>query len=75
MGTQDRRGRVTYAAPMTEQPEPSKPALDTAAAEPTPAGGPAGFPSLCERLLRAPSATPGADDRTLLLAELTPATT
>jgi hypothetical protein len=30
---------------------------------------------LCARLLRAPSATPGADDRTLLLAELTPATT
>jgi len=26
-------------------------------------------------LLRAPSAAPGADDRTLLLAELTPAAT
>ncbi|MFF5306358.1 PP2C family protein-serine/threonine phosphatase [Streptomyces sp. NPDC013161] len=50
-------------------------ALDTAAAEPTPDGGPETFPSLCERLLRAPYATPGADDRTLLLAELTPATT
>lgn len=50
-------------------------ALDTAAAEPVPADGPEAFPSLCERLLRAPSAVPGADDRTLLLAELTPATT
>jgi len=28
------------------------PAMDTAAAEPTPVGGPEAFPSLCERLLR-----------------------
>jgi len=50
-------------------------ALDTAAAEPAPSGGPDAFPALCERLLRSPGAVPGADDRTLLLAELTPATT
>ncbi|MGH1555795.1 PP2C family protein-serine/threonine phosphatase [Streptomyces sp. L7] len=50
-------------------------ALDTAAAEPAPSGGPDAFPGLCERLLRSPAAAPGADDRTLLLAELTPATT
>jgi hypothetical protein len=31
------------------------------------------LPSLCRRLLHAPSGTAGADDRTLLLAELTPA--
>lgn len=31
------------------------------------------LPALCEHLLHAPSGTGGADDRTLLLAELTPA--
>ncbi|MEU1181145.1 PP2C family protein-serine/threonine phosphatase [Streptomyces sp. NPDC005820] len=48
-------------------------ALDEAVAEPADAGDPAALPALCERLLQLPSGTPGADDRTLLLAELTPA--
>ncbi|MGW4286962.1 PP2C family protein-serine/threonine phosphatase [Streptomyces sp. NPDC004673] len=43
-------------------------ALDAAVAEPG-----TDLPALCEQLLNAPSGTGGADDRTLLLAELTPA--
>ncbi|WUO43832.1 SpoIIE family protein phosphatase [Streptomyces sp. NBC_00285] len=45
--------------------------LDTAAAEP--AESQDSLPALCRRLLHAPSDPAGADDRTLLLAELTPA--
>lgn len=41
-------------------------ALDAAAVDHDP------LPSLCRRLLHAPSDPAGADDRTLLLAELTP---
>ncbi|MER5428454.1 PP2C family protein-serine/threonine phosphatase [Streptomyces sp. NPDC002588] len=47
-------------------------ALDEAA-EAADADDPGALPSLCERLLRSPSGAAGADDRTLLLAELTPA--
>ncbi|MFR0354479.1 PP2C family protein-serine/threonine phosphatase [Streptomyces sediminimaris] len=47
-------------------------ALDTAALEPAAADDQDRLQSLCGRLLRAPSAAAGADDRTLLLAELTP---
>ena len=47
-------------------------ALDTAAAEPV-TDGQDPLQSLCGRLLGTPSTTAGADDRTLLLAELTPA--
>ncbi|MFI7504721.1 PP2C family protein-serine/threonine phosphatase [Streptomyces sp. NPDC049687] len=46
--------------------------LDEAAAEPHDADDPGALPALCERLLRTPSGAAGADDRTLLLAELTP---
>jgi serine phosphatase RsbU (regulator of sigma subunit) len=48
-------------------------ALDMAAAEPATPGGQDALPTLCRRLLHAPSDAAGADDRTLLLAELTPA--
>jgi len=48
-------------------------ALDTAVLEPAAAGAQDRLQSLCRRLLCAPSAADGADDRTLLLAELTPA--
>ncbi|KUN85753.1 PP2C family protein-serine/threonine phosphatase [Streptomyces griseoruber] len=48
-------------------------ALDEAVAEACDTGDPGTLPALCERLLHLPSGTPGADDRTLLLAELTPA--
>ncbi|WP_330350531.1 PP2C family protein-serine/threonine phosphatase [Streptomyces sp. NBC_00582] len=48
-------------------------ALDEAVAEPADSGDPGALAALCDRLLRLPSGTPGADDRTLLLAELTPA--
>ncbi|MFE7167984.1 PP2C family protein-serine/threonine phosphatase [Streptomyces sp. NPDC057616] len=47
-------------------------ALDTAALEPAPAEEDQRLQSLCRRLLRSPIAAAGADDRTLLLAELTP---
>ncbi|WKX15073.1 PP2C family protein-serine/threonine phosphatase [Streptomyces sp. NL15-2K] len=46
--------------------------LDTAAVEPV-ADDRDALPALCQRLLHAPSDASGADDRTLLLAELTPA--
>ncbi|MFI6559206.1 PP2C family protein-serine/threonine phosphatase [Streptomyces sp. NPDC050534] len=46
--------------------------LDTAVLEPAPADDHQRLQSLCRRLLRSPSAAAGADDRTLLLAELTP---
>ncbi|MFJ8113556.1 PP2C family protein-serine/threonine phosphatase [Streptomyces sp. NPDC096132] len=48
-------------------------ALDEAAAESADTGDPGALPALCERLLSMPSGTAGTDDRTLLLAELTPA--
>jgi serine phosphatase RsbU (regulator of sigma subunit) len=48
-------------------------ALDTAAAEPAGADGQDPLQSLCARLLNRPAAAAGADDRTLLLAELIPA--
>jgi hypothetical protein len=48
-------------------------ALDTAAAEPAGADGQDPLQSLCARLLNRPAAVAGADDRTLLLAELIPA--
>lgn len=44
-----------------------------AAVEPVDGDGQDALPSLCRRLLHAPAGTAGADDRTLLLAELTPA--
>nr|WP_253268283.1 PP2C family protein-serine/threonine phosphatase [Streptomyces asoensis] len=48
--------------------------VDAAAAvEPVDGDGQDALPSLCRRLLHAPSGAAGADDRTLLLAELTPA--
>ena len=47
--------------------------LDEAAAEPVDADDQGALPALCERLLRTPSGAAGTDDRTLLLAELTPA--
>jgi hypothetical protein len=47
-------------------------ALDTATLEPAPADDDLRLQSLCHRLLRSPAAAAGADDRTLLLAELTP---
>lgn len=48
--------------------------VDAAAADGPAAGdGPDALPSLCRRLLHAPSQGSGSDDRTLLLAELTPA--
>jgi hypothetical protein len=46
--------------------------VDSAAAESPDTGGRDALPSLCRRLLHAPSGAVGADDRTLLLAELTP---
>ncbi|MFF4585982.1 PP2C family protein-serine/threonine phosphatase [Streptomyces sp. NPDC001388] len=48
-------------------------ALDEDAAEPADPGDPGALPALCERLLHLPSGAAGTDDRTLLLAELTPA--
>ncbi|MEU6578667.1 GAF domain-containing SpoIIE family protein phosphatase [Streptomyces sp. NPDC046805] len=47
--------------------------LDAAVAESSAADGQEALPALCRRLLHAPSDASGADDRTLLLAELTPA--
>ncbi|MDX2678283.1 PP2C family protein-serine/threonine phosphatase [Streptomyces sp. NY05-11A] len=48
-------------------------AVDAAAAvEPVHGDADDALPSLCRRLLHAPSGTAGSDDRTLLLAELTP---
>jgi serine phosphatase RsbU (regulator of sigma subunit) len=48
-------------------------ALDAAALEPVAAGDEQKrLRSMCARLLRSPTAADGADDRTLLLAELTP---
>jgi serine phosphatase RsbU (regulator of sigma subunit) len=46
--------------------------VDAAAAEPVHGDADDALPSLCRRLLHAPSGTAGSDDRTLLLAELTP---
>lgn len=43
------------------------------AAEPMDGAGAGALPALCRRLLHTPSGAAGADDRTLLLAELTPA--
>ncbi|MEU5122681.1 PP2C family protein-serine/threonine phosphatase [Streptomyces asoensis] len=48
--------------------------VDAAAAVgPVLGDGPDALPSLCHRLLHSPTGTPASDDRTLLLAELTPA--
>ncbi|WP_406005068.1 serine/threonine-protein phosphatase [Streptomyces sp. NBC_00637] len=47
--------------------------VDAAAVEPVNGDGQDALPSLCRRLLHTPSGAAGADDRTLLLAELTPA--
>ncbi|MDF2265272.1 PP2C family protein-serine/threonine phosphatase [Streptomyces coacervatus] len=47
-------------------------ALDEAAVESAAAGEQDRLQSMCRRLLHTPSATAAADDRTLLLAELTP---
>jgi serine phosphatase RsbU (regulator of sigma subunit) len=48
-------------------------ALDSAALEPVPASDEQNrLQSMCQQLLRSPSTAAGADDRTLLLAELTP---
>ncbi|MFI7400823.1 PP2C family protein-serine/threonine phosphatase [Streptomyces sp. NPDC049541] len=47
-------------------------ALDSSAAESAAAGEQDPLQSLCRRLLSTPSAAAAADDRTLLLAELTP---
>lgn len=47
-------------------------ALDTAAVDPVAVGEQDPLQSLCRRLLSTPSAAAAADDRTLLLAELTP---
>lgn len=46
--------------------------VDAAVAEPVDGDAQDALPSLCRRLLHAASGTAGADDRTLLLAELTP---
>jgi len=46
--------------------------VDEAAVEPL-NGGYDALSALCKQLLRAPTGTAGGDDRTLLLAELTPA--
>jgi serine phosphatase RsbU (regulator of sigma subunit) len=48
-------------------------AVDAAAADPAVASGENVLQSLCRQLLHTPITAPGADDRTLLLAELTPA--
>ncbi|WP_323178065.1 GAF domain-containing SpoIIE family protein phosphatase [Streptomyces sp. NBC_00847] len=48
-------------------------AVDTAFLEPSAADAADSLQALCRRLLRSPSGAAGADDRTLLLAELTPA--